>query len=278
MNDSLHTWLSYMLPQRAQTISSTRSSSISTSSVESIIPQDGHFDSPLFTRLPPEIRELIWINCIGGRTVNLKIIVPNNRFGRSKPRLIPFSCGESVKNSRVGMTSFENQLKAFLPILRTCKAIYLEASPLLYATNTFNTTNADTIRLLTLEPLPSAPSQQHLRQNIRTLSLYWYLSGSLKCTMVSTVNTAIWTSIASLPRLHTLRITCRFHEDVLKAKINATDLVDATAEYRFLKPVHQITKPKTFRLALTWQQKVTDESVLRGLPCVLVRNAGSSVD
>ena len=166
------------------------------------------------------------------------------------------------------MRSFRNPLSTFLPVLRTCKAVYSEASPLLYSTNTFYSSDADTIRYLTLDTPPSSVNHQNLRQNLRILTLDWCLFDSLKSTFVSAVNNATWTSIASLPSLTDLFIYCHFRDDKL------AKAVDAESEQRFLKLVRRVTTPKNFVLVLTWQPAIKDDTFMSSLPCELVRKPG----
>lgn len=140
--------------------------------------------SVLLTRLPSEIRRLIWANVMGGHLLHVV---------RAPKRLLAIDCnedfGRELKTRHHDCWGFTDAWKPsmgstpgyylfpegdrpakpanLLPLLQTCRLIYTETIPILYRDNIFDLNHVDTLLYLRQSVLP-----QRLNQ-IRFLNLIW---------------------------------------------------------------------------------------------------------
>lgn len=140
--------------------------------------------SALLSRLPVEIRRLIWADALGGQLLHI---------ARAPKRLLAIPCAKQERasglNTRLhgcwGSTTgrvylgttpgFYLQPRSshgprpanLLPLLQTCRIVYTEAISILYEENTFDINHLDTILYLQRSVL-----LQRLNQ-IRSVSLAW---------------------------------------------------------------------------------------------------------
>lgn len=139
--------------------------------------------SLLFGRLAKEIRQQIWTEVLGGHLLHI---------ARAPKRLLAIECSE-VRNSKptvgrhgcwgipsrpreLGYTPgfyhspmYQHPAKPanLLPLLQTCRRVYLEAISIIYTDNVFDINHIDTLLYLQQSVLPQRLSQ------IRTLNLSW---------------------------------------------------------------------------------------------------------
>lgn len=144
--------------------------------------------SPLFSKLPLELRQLIWSAAIGGHLFHVKC----DKGERIK--LVAIECTQDTGrelNTRdhacwrlhQDFDSAEGQhgvavphhsvlLLNLLPLLQTCRMIYTEAVPILYSENAFDFRGLETIVQLDKKVLPRRLAQ------IRTVNTTWDSSSS----------------------------------------------------------------------------------------------------
>jgi hypothetical protein len=142
--------------------------------------------SPLFTRLPTEIRFMIWADVLGDHFLHV---------AQGPKRLVAIDCGENsgpetrshgcwrCTTASVVMESVSyidecrrdgyrdghpTKPANLLSLLQTCRIIYTETMPILYKTNTFDFNHIDTLVYFQRCILP-----QRLDQ-VRFLRLEWY--------------------------------------------------------------------------------------------------------
>ncbi|KAI9845111.1 MAG: hypothetical protein M1838_001900 [Thelocarpon superellum] len=191
----------------------------------------------LFAKLPPEVRRLIWLACLGGMTLRL------NMWDRR------ISCD--------GPPSDDPHRIRPLSLLLTCRRVYAEAIDLLYASNQFELGNPDCLERL---PRLLLPQRMHA---IRRLRFTWHLSEPPFCggsRYKDTVWTIIWQVLASMKGLRELQvelqIACVWRMHWL------------TQERKLLEPVKAVTTPDVFELTLPFTIEARDIT-LRELPCII---------
>lgn len=191
--------------------------------------------SPLFTRLPPEIREIIWSYVFGADTLHLVQVKNKIRHVRCPSAPEPslthhrHCCPTTparwrVYDGRVPGHSdrllyphthdlLPSQLgNAHVALLRTCKAVYAEAADLLYANSVF-----DMDDLYTFIAFASSLAPRSLRA-LRRLTVQWMPvwqpltgqdhKGSIYAhTHSDALWKEFWARVASLPGLRELRLS-----------------------------------------------------------------------
>lgn len=137
-------------------------------------------DQSLFSRLPPEIRRLIWFKVLGGRLLHI---------ARVSKKLLAVDCVDAfgpeiytrdhscwgvtprhITNPTPGYhfsSGPRHKQQSMLPLLQICRMIYVEAIPILYGDNTLDINHLDTVLYLRQSVLP-----QRLNQ-IRVLNFTW---------------------------------------------------------------------------------------------------------
>ena len=107
---------------------------------------------PLFTTLPPEIRQRIYIHVLGGGNLHLTHIskrIVCQRLESTNPQPdnderptggIPLQMPPSIEwENGLGLIPRPGQFSSLpIALLQTCHAIYAEATPVLYNSNTFS--------------------------------------------------------------------------------------------------------------------------------------------
>lgn len=155
-------------------------------------------ESPLFTKLPLEIRLIIYEYAFGNQVVHLVQVKDKIRHVRcnnttssldKNRRCCPSTparwraddlAAAEAENTDTNNTDNNNMLyphthpslpahlsNSSTPLLRTCRAIYAEASSILYKTSTF-----DVDDLATFSAFSLSISSEHLRA-IKKLSIHW---------------------------------------------------------------------------------------------------------
>jgi hypothetical protein len=147
--------------------------------------------SPFFALLPFEIRSLIWNQVVGGFLLHM-VLAPK--------RLLAITCGEDcetelstnrhrcwviegphlyLNSTGIGWPTglgpeHPAKLAHLLGLLRTCRAIYSEAIPILYKKNIFDFDKLDTLIDFQKTILPQRHNQ------IRILNFTWHFRGMVR--------------------------------------------------------------------------------------------------
>lgn len=261
-------------------------------------------NSPLLSRLPPEIRQMIWSYVFGTDTLHLVTIknklrhvrcpTPNQQSelthhrhccpttparwrvydgrvpGHSDRLLYPHTherLPELVSNSNAAL-------------LRTCRAIYAETADLLYRNSTF-----DVDDLYTFIAFTNSVSPRALRA-IRKLTVQWMPvwqplagldhKGSIYAhTHSDALWTQFWARVASLPALAELKLSIdlgRFTGTVTGggAVVVAGQRLPLVLKERWLLPLLNVRGLKEFELAVTARCDEAAKGVIEG---GLVRDA-----
>lgn len=235
-------------------------------------------DCSLLTKLPAELREQIWRECLAGMTIHLEwkcTTIPKSRVLSYAPCLSPDpeSCNDF--RGEKGCSRFARSLpeigmpqRHLLSILLTCRQIYLEAIHLLYEGNTFVAT-----RFYIALYLPRILLPQRLN-SIRSFRFVWRIVGPPPFAPDKGNNNKIshfkhnswnliWRNLSRMQRLDKLEVKLvvwpEFWEDVAADKMII-----------LLKPVMAVTNPRIFELTLTHSCR-PDESPWKELPCQIRR-------
>lgn len=180
------TYLHSMRPRRQRTLTGPLDPSQESlwhrvqvlSSLESEQQTDGQLDCAFLTKLPYDIRLIIYEMVLGGNTLHLEAANPKSRILHSICKHpaqidnasvhIDCSTQSTVRPSSAPREDYE-QATGFLPLLVTCRRIYSEAVGTLYNANTFEFTQnfaAFTFLKLML-PQQRLQSIRHLRLHLR---------------------------------------------------------------------------------------------------------------
>lgn len=95
--------------------------------------------SPLFSKLPPEIRHLIWRQCVGDYKIYLGVGKDDTGAGEKHIRHCKIFPGRGLMAPHANQDE-QNELmaqSAFLSLLQSCRRIYTEAVAHVYTTNHF---------------------------------------------------------------------------------------------------------------------------------------------
>ncbi|KIM99250.1 hypothetical protein OIDMADRAFT_56405 [Oidiodendron maius Zn] len=211
----------------------------------------------LLSKLPTEIRQLIWIECLGQMTFHLKIEDRKLRHTRCCSPT-PASCNGCYRYRK---GSQQNTHLLSLPL--TCRQIYSEAIFILYSTNTFVTEQISTVEYLPLVFLASR------HDAITSIRLEWYLTdygpGSLtsKTSFQMKQWVAIWRILTNMKSLQHLHVIMCYPGSIWEglSKMDAAEVV---------RPIMAITKPQNFKLDLPFTCP-SDEAPWVDLPCQIGR-------
>jgi len=94
----------------------------------------GQSQSLLFQKLPPELRALIWRECVGSYDIFIGVRKDERYVRHFKLRE---GKGFMAPDSNEEEQYLANQVHDFMPLLRSCRRIYTEAISLVYSSNTF---------------------------------------------------------------------------------------------------------------------------------------------
>ena len=173
---ALKEYVCSLLPQRPR----RRLSISSAYDVEEESPQAfSQSQSLLFNKLPPEIRQQIYLYALGERTIHL--VPKHSRLdhvlctGSSYPNLRSYACW-TIRTTSVSPSiayilrekDWSGVGDGLLNLLQTCRKIYSEAVHILYAGNTFDVPTPESIILLVDTVLP------HRLNNIRSIHMSWH--------------------------------------------------------------------------------------------------------
>lgn len=220
---------------------------------------------PIFVSLPPEIRRLIWIKCLGGLRVPLSF---SNQYRCDRLCSHGGLAGSSPLCNQTNRPKVKKRIEhRLLPILLTCQRVYSEAIGILYSCNVFDL--PDTRYLLDLPKLLIPPHFNAIR------SLNFTLRLQKKCPILIEALSkhdrdqlriswaSQWTNIALMEGLRELYVQMTAPNNVRDAWIRE--------QISLLEPLKAITRPKVFVLTLPYLDPAENESFLQELPCQIRR-------
>jgi len=222
----------------------------------------------LLSTLPPELRQKIWRNCLGGMTLHLEF--------RDR-RLCHILCLSPTPGScdtfggAGGCWQFSNPdanhpKRHLLSILLSCRQIYSEAIYHLYADNDFVTIYPEFVH-----DLPQILRPQRINA-IRSLRFKWYNIYSPPfpspfpgMQAKNTYWTTIWKNLADMKDLRKLRV---------KLIVGGPEWEDMKSQDAdaLLEPITAVTTPKNFELSLPFENK-SDNQPWESLPCRIRRTS-----
>lgn len=135
-----------------------------------------HSQSALLSKLPPEIRLLVWKQCLGGMRFHLIF----NSTTRSK-----ITCRNTDIADKCCRASWSHQDKVNQSVLLTCRQVCSEAIELLYSANISHFHTEYALKSLSQSVLP-----QHFHA-IRSLRFAWFLAG-VPATDIKTETDKYW--------------------------------------------------------------------------------------
>ncbi|KAJ5370214.1 uncharacterized protein N7496_006306 [Penicillium cataractarum] len=167
-----------------------------------------HQASPLLTRLPPEIRAMIWSYVFGADTLHLPAgVSPHHPHPQHPP-------AQTLPSSTHTLTpALPSTLSNSSPaLLRTCRSIYAETLNTLYKASTFDVDDLYTFIAFT-QSLPSHALSSITRLTIQWSPIWTPLSGQdhkhsiYAHTHSDTLWLQFWARVASLPSLSEIRLS-----------------------------------------------------------------------
>ncbi|KAF2007273.1 hypothetical protein P154DRAFT_558567 [Amniculicola lignicola CBS 123094] len=231
--------------------------------------------SLLISKLPIELRALIWEHFLGGHLIHmywqtggtpLSFICKREESCISLAHSTPTRQG-STEISWTSIhpidTSRIDQKKGFMPLLLTCRALYFESTRALYTKNTFDFSN----------------QWAHLRTlqwHIPLISLTHITSLTMKCHGVPLPSRRdqfldwklAWEAIALLKGLKYLRV--ELVAQPTKTGDREAEAKAMEAEEELLKPVRSVSAVRDFEIAVPWPEREGGGRV-EGLRCRIVR-------
>ncbi|KAF2086071.1 hypothetical protein K490DRAFT_66997 [Saccharata proteae CBS 121410] len=279
------------------TTSTTPPSHISTTTEPPAQKTLSQAQSPLFAKLPAEIRLLIYAEVLGGETLHMRardrrITHLKCRWPRASPQDCwdlevhhsifhgqPLSTSTSTHAPSDSASQPQQQQRAapsgLLALPLTCRRAYTEALPTLYTTNTFDFDHADTLANLSATLLPA---RWHLLTHISLL--LDYPSHTIRNPLHTRPSwLRLWRLIASIQSLQTLRLS-------LLDRVVADGVVGAAtgrrrrswrlsreSEDRLLEPLMRVTGLRVFEVRVPWE---AGEGLAEGVqtPFVVIRPEG----
>ncbi|KAL2054458.1 hypothetical protein ABVK25_005206 [Lepraria finkii] len=214
--------------------------------------------SPLLAKLPLELRQLIWIECVGGMTVHLKIWDRRLRGVCCRCPGMPW-----CKHLRHFKTPHDEL--GPLDLLLTCHQVYSEAIEFLYSQNMFKILNEDCLSYLPQLLLPQRINA------IRYIRFEWFLKHAPDAETHQSKKDAahnfviwktVWQNLASMQGLEHLWIELD---------------IDKTWKHEWMEqqstvfePVKAVTRPKYFKLIIPFREDL-EQARLAELPCQVRR-------
>ncbi|CAF9939913.1 MAG: hypothetical protein HETSPECPRED_002100 [Heterodermia speciosa] len=233
--------------------------------------------NPPFFRLPPEVRQMIYTEVLGGQT--LHIIRKRNRLGFLKCRAprreaCPTkSCLGSVDGDGVwtrGVSGKEKTDGGLLDLALVSRRVYTEALTVLYAANEFYLSSLLTLFSLQRTLVP------HRLAAIKSLTLYWYLRYPFYSPSPAVLHhppphdEATWEEFWRIMRveMHGLR--------KVVVRIWHTDMsLDTEGERRMLAPLGALGVERGLKVMVWLPWKGEEGEVAEGL--ILMRGAASAL-
>lgn len=263
--------------------------------------------SPLFTRLPPEIRQIIWSHVFGSDTLHLVQV-------KNTIRHVRCTCNDAASSSSLThhrhccpttparwriydgrVPGHSDRLlyphthehlpdslsNSHVALLRTCRAVHAEAGHLLYRNSTFDVDDLYTFIAFAQSLSPYALA------SIRRLTVQWMpiwqpLSGQdnkgsiYAHTHSDALWKEFWARVASLPSLKELRLSLdlgRFTGSVVGggAVVVSGQRLPLTLTEPWLLPLLNVRGLDVFELAVTARCDAAAKGVIEGDLC---RDAG----
>lgn len=215
----------------------------------------------LFRKLPPEIRQRIYLYTLGEKTVHI-IQMPSGLghvtcLEPCYPNLNSHACWLiKMSNSRVSSVSYLCSDESWygvrdglLNILRTCRQVYSEAIDLLYAGNTFDMPNPRSIALLAETVLP------HRLNQIRSI----HMSGSFLPFQAKHEWDKCWSILSTMKHLNHLRIQLW----------DESDLITSSFEEEMFGPAWSVILTQKWEIITSWGDTGAH---FEGAPFQVVRN------
>jgi len=213
--------------------------------------------SDFFTRLPLELRQLVYEHVMGAEIVHLTLSTKKKRFGH-------FLCdseGDGGREYMCRVLVFGKKGARLYPggptVLRACRRMYSEAISYLYRAHTFSL-----LHITHLLYLPASIPQPRLN-SIRTLHLRWairalpYMSRGPSNRVVYRDDTAnwekAWTIIANMQGLRHLRVILMDPSPQWLWQSEWMELEDM-----LLDSVRMVTKPRDAIVVLPYPSCRTD--------------------
>ncbi|KAJ4993210.1 hypothetical protein SVAN01_01185 [Stagonosporopsis vannaccii] len=222
------------------------------------------FQSSFFTKLPLEIRRMVYIEIIGGVTISLRTY--NGKPLAQRYRCSGCPCRDSARPHR-------RELGFGLTSLRTCRQMYSEAIEFLYTSNTFSISTWDddhaTVDYMSYYFLP------HRITQIQQLRIDWELDSFSYNHLSSTTSGGnsfeawkkSWDALRSMTGIRQLRIVLYFR---WREVYDCYEQYWRKYESELLNPVKSITAPKNFVLVLP-DRRCSTNADLGSSSCVLQR-------
>jgi len=231
--------------------------------------------SDFFTRLPLELRQLVYEHVMGAEIVHLTLSTKKKRFGH-------FLCdseGDGGREYMCRVLVFGKKGARLYPggptVLRACRRMYSEAISYLYRAHTFSL-----LHITHLLYLPASIPQPRLN-SIRTLHLRWairalpYMSRGPSNRVVYRDDTAnwekAWTIIANMQGLRHLRVILMDPSPQWLWQSEWMELEDM-----LLDSVRMVTKPRDAIVVLPYPSCRTDWDM--GESTVRLRIFGQATD
>ncbi|KAF1927795.1 uncharacterized protein M421DRAFT_65081 [Didymella exigua CBS 183.55] len=199
--------------------------------------------SPFISRLPLEIRRMIYLEMLGGVTVRL-------RTADGKPVAQRYLCDSDLKEP---LYPRRVELELALAVLRTCRQIYSEAIEYLYASNTFSLATWDddypTIDYMSYYFLPQRLIQvQDLRIDWELDSFYFSRHDGITADQLQFAAWKnSWAALPVMTGLRKLHVTIWFR---WRDMIDCYEEIWEPNERALLEPVGSVTAPRSFVLVL----------------------------
>ncbi|KAG9236731.1 hypothetical protein BJ875DRAFT_210704 [Amylocarpus encephaloides] len=218
----------------------------------------------LLNKLPSEVRQIIWKECLGGMTLHIDIRDRRlRRFPCSSPD--PKLCHESCWTWYPRPNAVPK--RQLLALLLSCRQVYSEAIDLTYSSNTF-----DMIFPESIVYLPDLVLPQRLVA-IRSIHLQWTFTqppqlppyGKKGPRRDDWMWTKGWSNLVQMKRLSELRVEIRIPEGSEWALPSWTE-----SEIAILQPLREVKVAGSFELILPFPSLATDVE-LEGLPCQIRR-------
>lgn len=224
--------------------------------------------SPLFSKLPFELREQIWKECVGGEMLH---IYWSDRHTHGLVRQTPEDPRWSIDHSCWRSRQHEQRFletRGLIALLLTCRRVYSEAIGVLYSDNLFDFSAS----YLCLLHLPNFLIPRRLNA-ISQVHFIWHLphgppnvARSREHNHYDKTWIGIWTNLSLLKGLRYLRVEL----DIMPVQARYW----AQLEDEVWEPIKKVTIPQVFELVLPFPENPGGK-VAKELPCRITRTQES---